>query len=218
MQHRLSVRGNANYKICLDNVSWLVTSGKTAEDAAAPTPSAGAPLAGEPLPVEPLPDDPSALARKKIATADRLKDELARGVDDIKAFFYKGIAASAHSHANKQPSPGVTASPGPAWNSASGPTPRSALAWSQCHPRQAEAQSRLHGGRADPEVRRTRRARTSTMTTEEWTFKCRDGVVHVQFKQVGYSGSSSSSASEKLRLEVTSIDSSSSPVHAGPHN
>ena len=54
-------------------------------------------------------------------------------------------------------------------------------------------------------------SRTSTATLEQWAFKCKDGVVHVHFTQVGYARSSSTSKSETLRLEVKSVDSSSSP-------
>ena len=55
-------------------------------------------------------------------------------------------------------------------------------------------------------------SRSSTMTAEHWVYKCKDGVVHVHFTQVGYIGGSSASTSEKLRLEVKSVDSTSSPA------
>ena len=53
-------------------------------------------------------------------------------------------------------------------------------------------------------------SRTSTTTTEHWVYKCKDGVVHVHFTQIGYVASSSTSKSEKLRLEIKSVDSTSS--------
>ena len=56
-------------------------------------------------------------------------------------------------------------------------------------------------------------SRSSKATAEEWVYKCKDGVVHVHFTQVGYAyaRSSSASKSETLRLEIKSVDSTSSP-------
>ncbi len=53
--------------------------------------------------------------------------------------------------------------------------------------------------------------RTSATTLEHWTFKCKDGVVHVHFTQAGYINSSSPTKSDTLKLEIKSVDSSSSP-------
>lgn len=50
---------------------------------------------------------------------------------------------------------------------------------------------------------------TNKDMTESWTFKCKDGTVHVRFNVAGYAGGSSESGSKKLRLEVTSVDAQS---------
>ena len=228
----LPSRSNANYKITLDDASWRVGNAKTAaappSDYAPAGLSSGGPTSGE----------PSLSSKKKgDVPTDRLKDEQARGIDDIKAFFYKGMAASAHTNAAKQPSStGGASYSGSAWNSGSRYAPSAtsrpyqnsaSSPMSRPYPNSA---SNPATGAVTAKSKHNRvytvgeliqkfgepSARTSTMTTEKWTFKCHDGVVHVQFKQVGYSGSTSSSAADKLKLELTSIDSASSPSHTGP--
>ena len=184
-------RANASYRIWLDNASWQVehakaaegagSEGKSAEDKTAP---ADAPTADDSLV---MPSTPG----HKHAGADKLKNEETRSMDDLKAFFLKGITASQLYGSKTTNNPGTM---GSASGSASGAGSGRAK-----HNHVYLADELIHRF-GEPATR------SSAGTTETWVFKCKDGAVRVRFVQIfNVAGASAS----KLRLEIASVDSAS---------
>ncbi len=126
--------------------------------------------------------------------ADKDLNEQLRSVDDVKLFFLKGIFQGQHQYGSKNA--GDTGKAGTGQSSGS-----------------SSARGKHNRIYTAAEIIRkfgNPSSRTSKATAEEWAYKCQDGVVHVHFTQVGYSRSSSPSKSETLKLEIKSVDSSSS--------
>jgi len=181
------LRANPACQICLDNVSYqLEAASKTKSDAKPASASGGN------------------------TPADKLQNEQLRSVDDVKLFFLKGMLQAQHQYGNtntgangkdgtgQSPSSKIRPSSGYSSNSGSG-----------------SGSAKVKHNRIYTSTEIIRKfgnpsSRTSKATSEEWVYKCHDGVVHVHFTQVGYARSSSTSKSETLRLEVKSVDSSSS--------
>ena len=148
--------------------------------------------------------------------ADKLKNEQLRSVDDIKLFFLKGILQPSHQRVRRT---GTTGKVGTGQTTGSYHAPGSGY------------DSGSSSGSGSAKVKHNRiytaaeliqkfgnpSSRTSSATSEQWVYKCKDGVVHVHFTEVGvaYARSSSTSKSETLRLEVKSVDSSSTPSAGG---
>jgi hypothetical protein len=144
------------------------------------------------------------------ARADKLKNEELRSVDDIKSFFLKGIVQAQRQHGGKNTATTGQAGTGQTsgWNtrpsSGSGSASDSGNAPAKVKRNRVYTAAEIIQKFGNPS------SRTSATTLEHWVYKCKDGVVHVHFAEVGYAGSSSASASKKLRLEIKSVDSSSS--------
>jgi hypothetical protein len=181
------LRANQACQICLDNVSFqLEAVSKTRPDAWPARASGGNNL------------------------ADKLKNEQLRSVDDVKLFFLKGVLQTQHHYGNTNTSangkagtgqsPSSTIRPSSGYSSDSGSGSGSAKV----------KHNRIYTSTEIIQKFGNPSSRTSKAISEEWVYKCQDGVVHVHFTQVGYARSSSTSKSESLRLEVKSVDSSSS--------
>lgn len=181
------LRANPACQICLDNVSYqLEAASKTKLDARPASASGGKTL------------------------ADKLKNEQLRSVDDVKLFFLKGILQTQHQHGNTNTgangkagtwqSPSSYIRPSSGYGSDSGSGSGSVKV----------KHNRIYTSTEIIQKFGNPSSRTSRAIAEEWVYKCHDGVVHVHFTQVGYARSSSTSKSETLRLEVKSVDSSSS--------
>ncbi len=183
-------RANSKYRICLENASWQVDSGKATEDASTEskspddkTASAGSPAEGDSL------DMPTT--HGKHAHAGQANNVETRSVDEIKSFFLKGIVPGQYSGSKTGNTLGTT---GPASGQASGTGSGKVK---HNHVYVADELIRKFGQPA---------TRDSKNMTETWTFKCKDGVVRVRFNQIfNVAGASAS----KLRLEVTSVDAQS---------
>lgn len=196
------LRANPACRICLDNLSYQLEAAPKARADALPAAASTAhdfPLlaAGE--------------TSDENAPADKAKNEQLRSVDDVKAFFLKGIVRAQHQHGSQNTgaagnagagqSPGSNARSGYGYGSGSGSGYGSAKV----------KHNRIYAAAEIIQKFGNPSSRTSAMTSEHWVYKCKDGVVHVHFTQVGYVGGSSASKPEKLRLEVKSVDSTSSP-------
>lgn len=182
-----ALRANPACQICLDNLSYQLEA----------LPKTG-PLAH------------AATTNGSETLADKDKNEQLRSVDDIKLYFLKGILQAQHTSGSA--TTGATAKPGT--NQSYGSNTRAASGYG------ANSNSSLGSAKFKHNRIYTAAeivlkfgnpsARSSKATVEEWTYKCKDGVVHVHFTQVGYSRSFSTSKSETLKLEIKSVDSSSS--------
>ena len=182
------LRANPACRICLDNISYQL-EGAPASDSAQLTP--GKTTAGN-------------------TSTDKTKSEQSRSVDDIKLFFLKGLLQTQHTSGSSNT--GATAKPGTGQSSGSYPRPGYSSS-SSTSPGSAKVKhNRIYTVAALMQKFGSPSARTSSATAEQWDYKCKDGVVHVKFTQVGvgYARSSSTSKAETLRLEVKSVDSSSS--------
>jgi len=235
------LRANPGCRICLDNISYQLEAApkSTPEDltAIAAPAAVAAPTGGSAASVSPLPADAAPASDAPLLTlgktgganklADKLKNEQLRGVDDIKSFFLKGIVQAQRPYAGvstasaAKTAAGQNSGPSSRPNSAYGSRPNSAYGAASS----SSYGSASNSGHGAVKVKHNRiytaaeilqkfgspSSRSSKTTLEDWVFKCRDGVVHVQFTEVGYAGSLSASNSDKLRLEVKAVDSSSSP-------
>ena len=147
--------------------------------------------------------------------ADKLKSEELRSMDDVKSFFLRGIVQPKHPSASQNMGTAGKAGMGQTYGS---------------NTRSGSGYGSPSGSDVQPvKVRHNRiyttaeiiqkfgnpSSRSSATTSEQWVYRCKDGVVHVHFTQVGYAGSSATSRSETLRLEVKSVDSSSAPSAGG---
>jgi len=199
-------------QICLDNISYQVdvvpkaasTTVSPGRDSSlfAPGKSTGSSGTGS--------STSGAGTTGSSALADKLKNEQSRSMDDVKLFFLKGIFQPQHQ--NGSANTGATSKTG---TGSSGSYPRTGSG----HDTNSSSGSSLKTKHnrvytaADLIQRFGKPAsRTSTATAEKWSYKCKDGVVNIHFTQVGvaYARSSSASKSDSLRLEVNSVDSSSS--------
>jgi len=197
--------------ICLENISYqLDIAPKTRPEAfsAAASPASGSSFVAS---------GKSTGTTGSSTLADTLKSEQLRSVDDVKLFFLKGILQS--SHQNGSTSTGTTGKAGTGQTTGSYSRPGSGY------------DSGSSSGSGSAKVKHNRiytaaeliqkfgkpSSRTSSATSEQWAYKCKDGVVHVHFTEVGvaYARSSSPSKSDTLRLEVKSVDSSSTPSAGG---
>ena len=195
------LRANPACRICLDNVSYqLEAAPKTRPDS---LPAAASPAS-----------DSLLLAPGKTsggnALADKARNEQLRSVDDVKSFFLKGIVQAQHQYGSASTGTagktgtgqgsGLNIRPGSGYGSGSSSGYGSAKV----------KHNRIYTAAEIIQKFGNPSSRTSATTLEHWVYKCKDGVVHVHFTEVGYAGSSSASKPEKLRLEVKSVDSSSS--------
>jgi hypothetical protein len=195
--------------ICLDNISYqLDIAPKTRPEALS---AAASPASDSSL----LAPGKSTGTTGGSALADTLKSEQSRSVDDIKLFFLKGILQPSHQGTTT----GTTGKVGT--GQPTGSYPRLGAGYD----------SGSSSGLGSAKVKHNRiytaaeliqkfgkpSSRTSSATSEQWAYKCKDGVVHVHFTEVGvaYARSSSTSKSDTLRLEVKSVDSSSTPSAGG---
>jgi hypothetical protein len=193
-------RANSNYRICLDNASWQVEHAKAAAEKSSESKTESASSTAE--------DDSLDMPtpRGKHSRKERTDSPETRTVDDLKAFFLKGIAPSQFSQGAKTANTpgrmgtaaGIATGPGSAVGSKTGSGSGKVK-----HNHIYTADDLLH--RFGEPASRT----TNKDLTETWTFKCKDGTVHVRFNVAGYAGGASESGSKKLRLEVTSVDAQS---------
>ena len=200
------LRASTSCWICLENVSYRVETVTTVPETLKP-----GVLSAEDLSIL----EPAGLPKRtasKVALLDKTKTDQTRNVDDIKSFFLKGIASDQHSYGSKKTVPmaktGSGSVSGPAAGAAvtAGTGSRSGAARGR-HNRIYSKEELIHKF-GNPS------STTSVMSEETWTYKCRDGVVRVHFRQLGYGGNSSSTAPEKVKLEIKSVDSSSTlPKH-----
>lgn len=179
------LRANPAWQICLDNVSYRLE--------VVPTTSAYA------LPVS---------ATGGNTPADKARHEQLRSVDDVKLFFLKGVLQAQHQSGSTNLSPtgrpgtGQSLGPNARPSSGYGANSSSSLGSAKVKHNRIYTAAEIIQKFGDPS------SRSSTATAEHWVYKCKDGVVHVHFTEVGYAHSSSASKSETLRLEVKSVDSS----------
>ena len=184
-------------QLCLDGISYqLEVAPKTRTDSL-------------PASASPASDSPGKTTGGG-TLADRLKNEQTRSVDDVKLFFLKGILQAQHPNGNTNT--GATGRYGTAPSSASNTRPGYGAASSSTDSSKVK-HNHIYTAAELIQKFGSPSSRTSATTLEHWTFKCKDGVVHVHFTQVGvgYTRTSSTSKSETVRLEVKSVDSSSSP-------
>ncbi len=190
------VRANSSWQIGLDNVSYQLEAAPKTKPDASPASVAAGKTSGDNSP------------------ADKIKNEQLRSVDDVKLFFLKGIVPTQPK--NGSSGTGTAGTPGPGQTTGSstrpgygtGSTPGSVPAKvKHNHVYSAAELIKKFGNPA---------SRTSSAAAEQWVYKCKDGVVRVHFTQVGvgYTGTSTSK-SETLRLEIKSVDSSSTPSGGG---
>ena len=193
------LRANSACRIRLDNVSYQIeVAPKTRPDA---LPAAASPARDFPLLATSETTDGDTLA-------DKAKTEQVRSVDDVKSFFLKGIVQAQHPYGSKNT--GAAGNGGTGQSSGIEHTPRLRLGPSSGSGSAKVKHNRIYTATEIIQKFGNPSSRTSATTSEHWVYKCKDGVVHVHFTQVGYAGSSSASKSEKLRLEVKSVDSTSS--------
>jgi hypothetical protein len=188
-------RANASYRIWLDNASWQVEHAKAAQSAG----SEGNSADDKTAPADAATADDSLVMPTtpghKHAGADKLKSEETRSMDDLKAFFLKGITASQLYGSKTTNNLGTM---GSAAGSAAG-SAYGAGSGRVKHNHVYVADELIHKF-GEPATR------SSAGTTETWLFKCKDGAVRVRFAQIfNVAGASAS----KLRLEVISVDSAS---------
>ena len=192
------LRANSACQICLDNVSYqLEGASKTRPDALPAATAATGKTTGGNTP------------------ADKAKNEQARSVDDVKLFFLKGIVQTQHQYGST--STGATGRPVPGQTYGSNTRPGSIPGSSSGSGSAKVKHNRIYTAAELIQKFGEPSSRTSSATSEQWVYKCKDGVVHVHFTQVGvgYTGSTSASKSETLKLEIKSVDSSSSPSAGG---
>jgi hypothetical protein len=200
-------RANSSYRIWLDNATWQVEHGRAAEEKSIEgkstedkTAAADAPAGDDSL------DMPSTTHGRR-PRADRANNNAeTRSVDDLKAFFLKGIVPGQYPHGgNTGNTLGTT---GPGLGSAMGSRP--GLGSGQAAGSGAGT-GRVKHNRvyvAEELIRKFGEpaTRVSKDMTETWTFKCKDGMVRVRFTPIfNVAGASAS----KLRLEITSVDAQS---------
>jgi len=202
-------------QICLDNISYqldvapktrpeaLSTAALSSKDSSlfAPGKSTGGTGTGS---------GTSGAGATAGGSADKLKNEQSRSVDDIKLYFLKGIFQAQHQ--NGSTNAGTTVRPGMGQSSGSYPRTGSGNDSSSGSSSAKTKRNRIYTAAELIQKFGKPSSRTSTATTEKWSFKCKDGVVNIHFTQVGvaYARSYSASKSDTLRLEVNSVDSSSS--------
>ncbi|MGA2255072.1 MAG: hypothetical protein ABSG53_10455 [Thermoguttaceae bacterium] len=188
-------------QICLDNISYqLEVAPKTNSDALSTT---ALPASGSPLLTPGKTTGGNTLAEK-------LKNEQLRSVDDVTLFFLKGILQTQHQYGSMNT--GATGKSGTGQTSGSNTRPASGFDSGSGSGSAKVKHNRIYTAAELIQKFGSPSTRTSSATSEQWGYKCKDGVVHVHFTQVGvgYARSSSTSKSETLRLEVKSVDSSSS--------
>jgi hypothetical protein len=205
------LRGNPSYGIWLENTSWKVEN--------APPPETKAPAVYKPevssgssaSTSHYLPESPktSTGTNHGTAFANVTKNETSWSAGDIKTFFLKGITQPPHQPGSTTTGlAGLTNRTNPAYPSTPASTTGSASLSRTLkgkHNRVYIADELIHKfGKPS--------TRTSTMNSETWTYNCTDGVVHVHFTQLGFVGGSSASKTEQVRLEATSVDSTSVPA------
>ena len=187
------LRTNSACQICLEKISYqLEAASKTRPDALPASVAAATTSGGN-------------------RSTDKAKNEQLRSVDDVKLFFLRGIVqsqpryGSASTAATNRPVPGQNY--GTTTRSNYGSVPNTAPVPAKVKHNRVYTAAELMQKFGNPA------SRTSSASVEQWTYKCKDGVVHVHFTQVGvgYAGSSSASKTETLRLEIKSVDSTSSP-------
>ncbi|MGO9114671.1 MAG: hypothetical protein ACLP9L_36100 [Thermoguttaceae bacterium] len=196
------LRSNPACQICLENVSYQLEVAPKAKPDALPAAASRA-------------NDSPLFASGKTTggntLADKLKNEQLRTVDDVKSFFLKGIVQNQHPYGSKNTD--ATGRAGTSQSSGWNARPASGYGTGS---NSGDVSAKVKHNRVYTTAEIMQKfgnpsSRSSTTTLEHWVYKCKDGVVHVHFAQVGYAGSSSTSKSETLRLEVKSVDSSSSP-------
>ena len=199
-------RANPNYRIWLENASWQVEHAKAAQDKTAESKTTEDKTAAADAPAEEEGLDMPATTHGKHPRADRTSNAETRSVDELKSFFLKGIIPGQNLSGNKTGNAFGTTGSGlgpavgsrPGWGSGQA-TGSGTGSGRVKHNRVYVADELIHkfGEPAD---------RKSKGTTETWTFKCKDGVVHVRFTQIfNVAGASAS----KLRLEIASVDAES---------
>lgn len=183
------LRANSGQWICLDSSSYRVETVATAIEKIKPA----EPLSAEDLAMlEPpgLPSKSSGKTASKVTLVDKTKTDQTRGVEQIRAFFLKGIVEDPHSYGSRKTGP-MTKTPsgsGSSYGSAHGR-----------HNRIYTREELIHK-LGNPS------SSTSVLAEETWTYKCMDGVVRVRFKQLGRGSGASSAVSEKTKLEIKSVD------------
>ena len=148
--------------------------------------------------------------------ADKLKSEELRSMDDVKSFFLRGIVQPKHPSASQNMGTAGKAGMGQTYGS----NTRSGSGYGS--PSGSDVQPvKVRHNRIYTDCRNHPEVRQSVFSLQRDNFGAmglqirKDGVVHVHFTQVGYAGSSATSRSETLRLEVKSVDSSSAPSAGG---
>jgi len=143
---------------------------------------------------------------------DKTKNEQTRRVDDIKLFFLKGILQAQRQSGTTNPAAPGTTGTGQTYGS----NVRSGSGYGSYGSNTATTppygtvkHNRIYTAAEIIQKFGEPSSRSSTATAENWAFKCKDGVVHVHFTQVGFSRSSSATRSETLKLEIKSVDSTS---------
>ncbi|MGA2616191.1 MAG: hypothetical protein ABSF26_01200 [Thermoguttaceae bacterium] len=153
------------------------------------------------------------------ARADKARNAEFRSVDDVKSFFLKGLVQAQQKYGSKAADSSGKAGPGqssgsgtrPGYGPSSGYGPGSASGYGSAKVKH----NRIYTAAEIVQKFGDPASRKSETTLEHWVYKCKDGVVHVHFTEVGYAGGSSASKSETVRLEVKSVDSSSAPSAGG---
>jgi hypothetical protein len=195
-------RANPAWQISLDNVSYqLEVAPKTTADALNGTASSAT---GSSL-------FASGKTTDGLTLAERLKSEELRSMDDVKSFFLRGIVQPQHGSGNQNTGAAGKTGMGQSYGSnirsgaGYGSSSSSDTAPVKVKHNRIYTTAEIIQKFGNPS------SRSSATTSEHWVYKCKDGVVHVHFTQVGYAGSSATSKSETFRLEVKSVDSSSAP-------
>jgi hypothetical protein len=204
-------RANSNYRICLDNASWQVEHAKAAAEKSSESKTAAADTPAEEEGLD-MPTPHGKHSRK-----ERTDSPETRTVDDLKAFFLKGIAPSQFSQGAKTANTPGRLGTGTGTGTGIG-TGIGTGAGSKTGAGSAKVKHN-HIYTADDLLRRFGEPVSRTTNkdmTESWTFKCKDGTVHVRFNVAGYAGGASESGSKKLRLKVTSVDAQSGTVPGPP--
>ncbi len=200
------MRVNPAWQIYLENVSYrLEVAPKTGADA----------LSGSTSSASTASLFASGKTADGMTLADKLKREEIRSMDDVKSFFLKGIVHTQHGSGNQSAGAAGSAGMGQSYGSSS----RSGTGYgSSSSPAASPVKVKHNRIYTTAEIIQKFGApssRSSATTSEHWVYKCKDGVVHVNFSQVGYAGGSATSNSDTLRLEIKSVDSSSVPSAGG---
>ncbi len=193
-------RANPSYRIWLDNATWQVEHGRAAEDKSTAGKSAEDKSATADSPAEGDSLDMPSTPHGKHPRADRANNAETRSVDDLKAFFLKGIVPGQYPYGGKTGNTLGRTGPGLGTAVGSGQASGSGAGSGRVKHNRIYVAEELIRKLGEPATR------VSKDMTETWTFKCRDGVVRVRFTQIfNVAGASAS----KLRLEITSVDSDS---------